>query len=155
MEGALSPRSIIWDTWYGLEILGQSSKRIKSKSQGVFGAYIVAVHSWITIWNEELILNAFDIQEYSALSNCWKNHLKAYLQHLKNIVAPNGRGFEFSKISKNLQSHIVHWVISCPLLKKHHSRYFSQAPLKSPNCPSPCFLGNSTLYIGFSWTPNP
>ena len=30
---------------------------------------------------------------------------------------------------------------------------FYQAPLKSANCLSPPFLGNSPLYIGFSWTP--
>ena len=30
-----------------------------------------------------------------------------------------------------------------------------KTPLKSTNCPSPPFLGNPLLYIGFLWTPSP
>ena len=45
--------------------------------------------------------------------------------------------------------HSEHWSINPP--QKHHSLFFAKSPLKSANCWSPPFLGNSPLYIGFSF----
>ena len=51
-----------------------------------------------------------------------------------------------------LAAHSVHWGIKPP--QKHHPLLSCQAPsLKTANCPSPPFLGNSPFYIGFLWSP--
>ena len=103
----------------------------------------------------DTILSAFGIQKFSALLNCWENHLQVNLYIIfENILAPIGRNFEFSKTSRNLQSHSVHWNINHPLLIKYHPIlfffFFCWARLKSANYPSPHFLA-IPLYILVYW----
>ena len=47
--------------------------------------------------------------------------------------------------------HSMHWGINPP--QKHHPLFFAKPPLKSASCPSPPFLGNSTLYVVFLVNP--
>ena len=52
----------------------------------------------------------------------------------------------YSKIEK---MHPIECIgVSTPP-QKHHPLFLAKSPLKSANCPSPSFLGNSCLYIGF------
>ena len=106
----------------------------------------------------DTILSAFGIQKFSTLLNCWENHLEVNLYIIfENILAPIGINFEFSKTSRNLQSHSVHWNINQPLLIKDHPIlffFFCWARLKSANYPSPHFLA-IPLYILVFREPSP
>ena len=46
--------------------------------------------------------------------------------------------------------HCVHWGIT---FKNTIPSFLPSPPLKSANCPSPSFFRQSSLYIGFCWTP--
>ena len=55
-------------------------------------------------------------------------------------------------LEKSLVSHSVHWGINSPPLKL--PLFLAKPlPLKSANCPTPPFLGNPSLCIGFSCHP--
>ena len=58
----------------------------------------------------------------------------------------------YLKIPWKFCIYSVHWGVNPPPHSKTPPPLSCQAPLKSANCPSPPFLGNLPLSIGFSWT---
>ena len=103
----------------------------------------------------DTILSAFGIQKFSALLNCWENHLEVNLYIIfENILAPIGRNFEFSKTSRNLQSHSVHWNINQPLLIKDHPIlffffFFAEPALNLQTIQAPIFWQFPSIYWFF------
>ena len=106
--------------------------------------------SWNIFWKEDQRICSWNLKKYKCSSSSLLIHKRSFCRILSTNVWTKYLSGHFRENWQKAFVSIVCIGVSSPP-SKTTPLFFTKPPLKSAICLSPPILGNSPLYIGFSW----